>query len=59
MSIKSKRIKSTYRLENDLYKKFHEKTEKQSQTKNRVIEKLVEEYVDGQCLKDDGSKKRK
>ncbi len=59
MSSKSKRIKSTYRLKNGLYKKFHEKTEKQSQTKNRIIEKLVEEYVDGQCLSEDGSKKRK
>ncbi len=59
MSIKSKRIKSTYRLPNKLYREFHKKTEEQQQTKNRVIEKLVEEYVDGQCLNEDGAKKRK
>ncbi len=60
MSSKSDRIKGTYRLPNKLYQAFHQKTEAQAQTKNGVIEKLVEEYVNGDCLSvEDGSKKGK
>lgn len=51
MAANSPVIKMTIRLENELYKKFHEKVSSIGATHNGVIKRLVSEYVKKPAVK--------
>lgn len=58
MAIGSRKIQTSVRLDNKLYKQFHEKVESQGQTKAKVIRRMIEEYVGGNCLTEDRKRGR-
>lgn len=49
MSSQSRIIKMTIRLENDTYQRFHDIVVFRGATHNRLINMLIQQFVDGRC----------
>lgn len=50
MSSQSQRIMITIRVENEIYRRFHDEATRRGAAKNKLIVMLLRNFVDGTCV---------